>query len=87
MHVHLRFPSFIPRKEVARKNYAHIQPLGRVGEPSDMTAIFAFLISDENKFMTGGIIPCDGGIALTFPRQHDMPDNIEDLENALKEKL
>jgi 3-oxoacyl-[acyl-carrier protein] reductase len=39
-------------------------PLGRFGEPSEMTAAVAFLASDEAAFITGVVLPVDGGAAI-----------------------
>ncbi len=35
--------------------------LGRIGQPEDVAALVAFLLSDEAKNMTGSIITTDGG--------------------------
>lgn len=40
------------------------QPLGRVGEPDDISSLVCFLISDKAKWITGSLIPVDGGILL-----------------------
>ena len=40
------------------------QPLGRVGEPDDISGIACFLISEKAKWITGSLIPVDGGILL-----------------------
>ena len=40
------------------------QPLGRVGEPKDIASAVCYLISDKNSWMTGSLIPLDGGILL-----------------------
>ena len=40
------------------------QPLGRVGDVKDICQLFAFVISDDNTFMTGTNITFDGGLSL-----------------------
>ncbi len=37
-------------------------PLGRIGEPSDMTGAAMFLASDDATYITGDIIKIDGGM-------------------------
>ena len=37
-------------------------PLGRLGEPEDVSGIFAFLASDEAKYITGSTFYVDGGL-------------------------
>lgn len=37
-------------------------PLGRVGEPSDIAATIAFLASDDAAWITGVVLPVDGGL-------------------------
>lgn len=37
-------------------------PLGRVGEPDDVAAAVAFLASDDAAWITGVVLPVDGGI-------------------------
>jgi 3-oxoacyl-[acyl-carrier protein] reductase len=37
-------------------------PLGRLGEPEDVANLFLFLCSDEASFITGAIVPVDGGL-------------------------
>lgn len=36
-------------------------PMGRVGTPEDIAGVAAFLISDAARYMTGTLIPVDGG--------------------------
>lgn len=37
------------------------QPLGRIGRPEEIAQVVAFLLSDENSFMTGSLVSADGG--------------------------
>jgi len=39
-------------------------PLGRIGEPEDMAAVAIYLASRAGAFVTGAVIPVDGGISL-----------------------
>jgi NAD(P)-dependent dehydrogenase (short-subunit alcohol dehydrogenase family) len=41
---------------------AKLYPLGRVGEPEDIAAAVAFLASDDAAWITGTILPVEGGI-------------------------
>ena len=36
-------------------------PLGRHAQPAEIAALFAFLASDEGRYLTGAAIPIDGG--------------------------
>lgn len=36
-------------------------PLGRLGTPDDMARVVLFLASDDSRFVTGTVIPVDGG--------------------------
>lgn len=38
-----------------------VHPIGRIGEPSDTSAAIAYLASDAQSFITGIILPVDGG--------------------------
>jgi len=39
-------------------------PLGRVGEPEDVAELIRYLVSDKAAWMTGTLIPVDGGAML-----------------------
>ena len=39
-------------------------PIGRIGEPSDVAKLTAFLVSGDADFITGQIITVDGGLTL-----------------------
>lgn len=44
-----------------RKRIESIIPLGRLAEPKDIADVAVFLASEKAKYMTGTIIPVDGG--------------------------
>lgn len=47
--------------DVSRRRILSRTPMGRVGAPSEMAAIAAFLASDDASYITGQIIYADGG--------------------------
>ena len=47
--------------DAARKKLLSRTPLGRLGEPSEVAAVAAFLASDEASYVTGETIYVDGG--------------------------
>jgi len=38
-----------------------MHPMGRLGEPEEVAQAIAFLASDRASFITGAILPVDGG--------------------------
>ena len=48
--------------EGAKKYFASITPLGRIGEPEDMAKAILFLASDDSSYSTGIDLLVDGGL-------------------------
>lgn len=48
-------------KLVTQKLTAEI-PLARMGHPEEVAALCVYLLSDESAFMTGALVPIDGGL-------------------------
>ena len=51
------------REEEASRVY----PLGRIGEPEDVTGMACLLLSDEASWITGETVTVDGGVLLVAP--------------------
>ncbi|MGH7826984.1 MAG: SDR family NAD(P)-dependent oxidoreductase [Candidatus Binatia bacterium] len=47
--------------------YSTRVPLGRIGEPDDVAYAALYLASDEASFVTGAVLPVDGGMRFTGP--------------------
>jgi 3-oxoacyl-[acyl-carrier protein] reductase len=45
------------------KRYSQMIALGRLGEPEDVAGAVLWLASDLSRYVTGGVIPVDGGIS------------------------
>jgi 3-oxoacyl-[acyl-carrier protein] reductase len=56
----------ISRDEVAARTLATI-PLGRYGEPAEIGRVGAFLLSPAASYVTGAIVPVDGGMIRALP--------------------
>lgn len=50
-----------PEREARLRAMAEAIPLGRIGQPRDAAAAIAFLASDDASFITGAMLPVDGG--------------------------
>jgi len=51
----------VNKDKAARNRLLSRTPLGRIGEPSEIAAVAAFLASDDASYITGQIIYADGG--------------------------
>jgi len=50
--------------EAARKVLIEQIPLARIGSPETVAAAVAFLAGDDSSFITGAVIPVDGGLGI-----------------------
>ena len=46
------------------QKYSEQIPLGRMGSTDDIAGVVAFLISDAASYVTGAVIPVDGGLGM-----------------------
>ncbi len=47
------------------KAMGRLHPLRRIGQPADVAGMIVFLLSEAASWMTGAIVPVDGGIMTT----------------------
>ena len=50
--------------EATQKSYAERIPVGRMGTIDDVANAVKFLVSDETGYITGAVIPVDGGLGM-----------------------
>ena len=57
-----KMTAFLFETEESRKGVEQMVPLGRIGRPDDVAGLTLFLASRAGAYLTGTVIPLDGGI-------------------------
>lgn len=65
-------PGLIGGEDVDRATEGY--PLGRTGRPEDVAHAVCFLASDRAAFVTGVVLPVDGGLSIASPAAYLRPD-------------
>ncbi len=72
-------PGWIDTTESTLSNADHMQhPVGRVGVPLDIVNAVMFLCSDKSSFITGQVLPVDGGMSKLMIYHEDNGWTYED---------
>ena len=53
---------FFSRIDEGKEFFKDTSRMGRLGEPIEMAKIMAFMVSDDNAYMSGSEIISDGGV-------------------------
>ena len=75
----LRTPAWEKRREEDPNVFERVArwyPLGRIGEPEDVAGAALFLASNEAAWITGAVLPVDGGLTA---------GNMEMMQDIIKE--
>jgi NAD(P)-dependent dehydrogenase (short-subunit alcohol dehydrogenase family) len=58
------YETFIPAEQVqgVLAGFNAFHPLGRIGQPKDVVGAMLFLASDDASWITGTVLPVDGGV-------------------------
>ncbi|MHB1252135.1 MAG: 3-oxoacyl-ACP reductase FabG [Acidimicrobiales bacterium] len=48
----------------AKDQMSQMIPMARIGQPADIAGVVGFLASNDARYITGAVIPVDGGLAM-----------------------
>lgn len=65
--VQTRMTQNVTRSETARQASLDLHPLGRLGEPEDISGAIAFLLGSDSSWITGQTFGVDGGLSTLRP--------------------
>jgi NAD(P)-dependent dehydrogenase (short-subunit alcohol dehydrogenase family) len=61
-------------KEAMLQSWRDLSPLGLIGEPEDVAAVIAFLLSEDARFVSGELVNVDAGATARCFRYAPAPD-------------
>lgn len=64
-HIETPLTAYLQDPEVKRAR-SEVTPLGRVGQPEDIAAGIAYLLSDDADYVTASVLDIDGGVGASI---------------------
>jgi NAD(P)-dependent dehydrogenase (short-subunit alcohol dehydrogenase family) len=58
--------NYADTRDAKFKELSEYQPCGRMGRPEEIAAMALYLAADESSFVTGALLPIDGGVSAVM---------------------